>query len=169
SGGLGSAGVQIARDLGAKVIAAAGAEARVKAAIDLGADVGVDYRAQDLTEAVLRITGGRGVDVVFENIADPDLFPRALAALAGHGGLVTAGAHGGGTVSLDVQRLYLRGITVIGSVGRAGADDVAGCLRAAADGHHRVLIDRVLPLAEAALAHRIVAQRSGTGKVVLQP
>jgi len=169
SGGLGSAGVQVARDLGAKVIAAAGADARVKAAVDLGADVGVDYRAQDLTDAVLRITGGRGVDVVFENIADPDLFPRAFAALARDGRLITAGAHGGGTVPLDVQRLYLRGITVIGSVGRASADDVAHCLRAAADGRHRVLIDRVMPLAEAALAHRIVAQRSGTGKVVLQP
>jgi NADPH:quinone reductase-like Zn-dependent oxidoreductase len=169
SGGLGSAGVQVARDLGAKVIAAAGAAARVKAAVDLGADAGVDYRAEDLTQAVLTITGGRGVDVVFENIADPDLFPRAFAALARNGRLVTAGAHGGGTVPLDVQRLYLRGITVIGSVGRANADDVAHCLRAAADGRHRVLIDRVVPLAEAALAHRIVARRSRTGKVVLQP
>ena len=105
SGGLGSAGVQVAKDLGAKVIAAAGADERVRAAVDLGADVGVNYRAQDLTEEVRRITNGRGVDVVFENIADPDLFPKAFAALARHGRLITAGAHGGGTVPLDVQRL----------------------------------------------------------------
>lgn len=169
SGGLGSAGVQVAKDLGAKVIAAAGADERVRAAVDLGADDGVNYGVRNLTDEVLRITGGRGVDVVFENIADPDLFPRALAALARNGRLITAGAHGGGTVPLDVQRLYLNGITVIGSVGRAGAEDVAFCLRAAAEGRHRVLIDRILPLAEAALAHRIVAERSGTGKVVLQP
>ncbi len=64
---------------------------------------------------------------------------------------------------------HLNGITVIGSVGWASAEDVALCLRAAAEGRHRVLIDRVLPLAEAALAHRIVAERSGTGKLVLRP
>jgi NADPH:quinone reductase-like Zn-dependent oxidoreductase len=122
-----------------------------------------------LTEEVWRITGGHGADAVFENIADPDLFPRAFAALARNGRLVTAGAHGGGTVPLDVQRLYLNGITVIGSVGRITAEDLASCLRAAAEGRHRVLIDRVLPLADAVLAHRVVVERSGTGKVVLQP
>jgi NADPH:quinone reductase-like Zn-dependent oxidoreductase len=169
SGGLGSAGIQVAKELGAKVIAAAGADERVRAAVDLGADVGVNYRTQDLTEEVRRIAGGRGANVVFENIADPELFPKAFAALARNGRLITAGAHGGGTVPLDVQRLYLNGITVIGSVGRITAEDLALCLRAAAEGRHRVLIDRVLPLAEAALAHRIVAERSGTGKVVLQP
>jgi len=169
SGGLGSAGIQVAKDLGANVIAAAGADERVRAAVDLGADVGVNYRTQDLTEEVRRITGGRGVDVVFENIADPELFPKAFAALARNGRLITAGAHGGGTVPLDVQRLYLNGITVIGSVGRITADDLALCMRAAAEGRHRVLLDRVLPLAEAARAHRIVGERSGTGKVVLQP
>ena len=169
AGGLGSAGVQVAKDLGAKVIAAAGSDQRVGAAVTLGADVGVNYRAQDLTEEVRKITGGRGVDAVFENIADPDLFPKAFAALARNGRLVTAGAHGGGTVPLDVQRLYLNSITVIGSVGRITAEDLALCLEAAAKGRHRVLIDRILPLAEAAAAHRIVADRSGTGKVVLQP
>jgi NADPH:quinone reductase-like Zn-dependent oxidoreductase len=169
SGGLGSAGVQVAKDLGARVIAAAGADERVRAAVALGADAGVNYRARDLTEEVRKITDGRGVDVVFENIADPALFPKAFATLARNGRLVTAGAHGGGTVPLDVQRLYLNGISVIGSVGRITADDLAQCLRAAAEGRHRVLVDRALPLADAALAHRIVAERSGTGKVVLQP
>ena len=169
SGGLGSAGIQVAKDLGARVIAAAGADERVRAAVDLGADAGINYRVQDLTEEARRITGGRGVDVVFENIADPELFSKAFAALARNGRLVTAGAHGGGTVPLDVQRLYLNGITVIGSVGRITADDLAHCLQAAAEGRHRVLIDRVLPLAEAALAHRLVAERSGVGKVVLVP
>jgi NADPH:quinone reductase-like Zn-dependent oxidoreductase len=169
SGGLGGAGIQVAKDLGAKVIAAAGADERVSAAVALGADAGVNYRTRDLTGEVRTITDGRGVDVVFENIADPELFPRAFATLARNGRLVTAGAHGGGTVPLDVQRLYLNGISVIGSVGRITEDDLAFCLRAAAEGRHRVLIDRVVPLAEAALAHRIVADRSGTGKVVLEP
>ena len=169
SGGLGVAGIQVAKSLGAKVIAAAGADERVRAAVDLGADFGINYRAQDLTEETRRITLGRGVDVVFENIADMELFPKAFASLARNGRLITAGAHGGGTVPLDVKHLYLNGITVIGSVGRITADDLSLTLEAAAQGRHRVLVDRVLPLAEAILAHRIVGDRSGTGKVVLQP
>src|SRR5262249_31142218 len=118
SGGLGGAGVQAAKVLGATAIAAAGAPERVRAALGVGADVGVDYRAQDLTEEVMRATGGRGVDVVFENIGDPVLFPKAFAALARNGRLITAGAHGGGTVPPDVKKLYLNAITGIGSVAR---------------------------------------------------
>jgi NADPH:quinone reductase len=169
SGGLGAAGVQAAKSLGARVIAAAGADERVRAAVELGADAGVNYRSQDLTAEVRRITGGHGADVVFENIADAELFPKAFASLARGGRLVTAGAHGGGTVPLDVRHLYLNAITVIGSVGRITPADLELGLRAAADGRYRVLVDRVLPLSEAALAHRIVAERSGVGKVVLQP
>ena len=169
AGGLGSAGIQAAKYMGARVIAAAGADERVSVGSDLGADAGVNYRTQDLTEEARRITGGRGVDVVFENIADPQLFPKAFAALARNGRLITAGAHGGGTVPLDVKRLYLSAITVIGSVGRITPEDLDLGLRAAAEGRYRVLIDRVLPLSEAVQAHRIVADRSGIGKVILQP
>ena len=169
SGGLGIAGIQVAKSLGARVIAAAGADERVRAALDFGADAGVDYRAQDLSAEARRITGGRGVDVVFENIADAELFPKAFASLARHGRLVTAGAHGGGTVPLDVKSLYLNALTVIGSTGQVTPDDLTITLEAAAQGRHRVLIDRVLPLADAALAHRIVAERTGIGKVVFQP
>ena len=139
------------------------------AAVDLGADAGVNYRAQDLTEEVKRITGGQGANVVFENIGDPDLFPKAFASLARGGRLLTAGGHGGGVVPLDVKRLYLNQITIIGTFGKVMATDVELGLRAAAEGRYRVLIDRVLPLAEAPLAHRIVDQRSGIGKVVLAP
>ena len=169
AGGLGSAGVQAAKQLGATVIAAAGSDDRVRAALELGADFGVNYRARDLADEARRLTGGRGVNVVFENIGDPELFPKAFASLARGGRLITAGAHGGGTVPLDVKHLYLNGITVIGTVGRIGPGDLDIALRAAAAGRYRVLVDRVLPLGQAALAHRIVEARSGTGKVVLQP
>jgi NADPH2:quinone reductase len=169
AGGLGSAGIQVAKVLGARVIAAAGADERVRAAVGLGADEGVNYRTQDLAEEVKRITGGPGVNVVFENIGDPELFPKAFACLARGGRLITAGAHGGGTVPLDVKRLYLNQLTIIGNFGKVMPEDVALGLKAAAEGRYRVLIDRVLPLAEAPLAHRIVESRKGTGKVILQP
>jgi NADPH:quinone reductase-like Zn-dependent oxidoreductase len=169
AGGLGAAGIQVAKYTGAKVIAAAGTDARVKAAVGLGADAGVNYRAQDLTEEVKRITGGAGVNVVFENIGDPDLFPKAFAALARGGRLITAGGHGGGTVPLDVKRLYLFQNTIIGTFGKVLASDVELGLKTSAEGRWRVLIDRVLPLADAAKAHRLVDERSGIGKIILQP
>ncbi len=168
AGGLGSAGVQAAKYLGAKVVAAAGADERVQAALDLGADAGVNYRTGDLTAEVLRITQGNGVNVVFENIGDPDLFAKAFASLARGGRLVTAGGHGGGIVPLDVNRLYLDQLTVMGARGEMPAD-VTQSLEAAAQGKFKVLIDRILPLAEAVRAHEIVAARSGIGKVVLDP
>jgi NADPH:quinone reductase-like Zn-dependent oxidoreductase len=168
AGGLGSAGVQAAKYLGAKVIAAAGADERVQAAMDLGADAGVNYRAQDLTEEVLRLTGGNGVNVVFENIGAPDLFPKAFASLARLGRLITAGGHGGGVVPLDVNHLYLNQITVMGATG-GSAEDVTLSLNAAVQGKFKALIDQILPLAEAARAHEIVEARGGLGKVLLDP
>ena len=168
AGGLGSAGVQAAKYLGAKVIAAAGSDERVKVARDLGADAGINYRTQDLTVEALRITEGRGVNVVFENIGAPDLFPKAFATLARHGRLITAGGHGGGTVPLDVNRLYQNQLAIIGAVGE-NKDDVRLSLQAAAEGRFKALIDCVLPLSQAARAHEIVEDRSGIGKVILDP
>lgn len=168
AGGLGSAAVQVAKHLGARVIAAAGAEPRVAAALGLGADHGVNYRSADLTAEVKRLTGGRGVDIVLENIGDPELFAKAFLCLGANGRLVTAGSHGGGIVPVDVSHLYLNHITVMGWTGQNAAD-VTDSLTAAAEGRLRVLIDRVLPLADAAEAHRIVAARSGLGKIVLAP
>jgi NADPH:quinone reductase-like Zn-dependent oxidoreductase len=168
AGGLGSAGVQVAKHLGAKVIAAAGSDERVKVGLGLGADAGVNYRTQDLTAEAIRITGGAGVNVVFENIGDPDLFPKAFAALARRGRLVTAGGHGGGVVPLDVNKLYLNQITVMGVTGER-PESAQLVLKMAEAGHFTALIDRVLPLSEAAQAHELVEGRGGRGKVVLDP
>ncbi len=168
TGGLGAAGVQVATLLGATVIAGAGAPERVALARANGADHGVDYRREDLTEAVDRITEGRGVDVVFENISDPVLWPKAFACLRHAGRLVTAGAHGGGTVDLDVRRLYGRRLRVIGGAGASRAD-VDSALAAASAGDLHAVIDRVLPLSQAAQAHRLFASGGLLGKVVLDP
>jgi len=168
AGGLGSALVQAAKYLGARVIAAAGSEARVAAAIELGADEGINYRSQDLTAEARRITGGSGVNVVLDNIGDPVTFPKALAALGFQGRLVTAGGHGGGNVPLDVKYLYLNVITIFGNPIDT-PDNFRLALQVAAEGRLKVLIDEVLPLQEARRAHEIVEARSGIGKVVLTP
>src|SRR5207245_1691924 len=79
---------------------------RAAAARECGADIAVNYRAEDLLEAVLRVTEGRGVDVVFENVGDRALWPKSFGSLGFRGRLVTAGAHAGGRVELDLGRLY---------------------------------------------------------------
>lgn len=168
TGGLGAAGVQVAKLLGATVIAGAGAKDRVAAAVANGADLGIDYRAGDLTAEVEALTDGRGVDVVFENISDPVLWPRAFASIAYGGRMVTAGAHGGGKVELDVRRLYGRRIRIIGGAGATRADNAA-ILDAALAGRVSARIDRVMPLDAAADAHRLFEEGvSLVGKVVLE-
>ena len=168
AGALGGCCVQVAKLSGARVIAAAGADERVQAAMRFGADAGVNYRAQDLALEVMRITEGHGADVVFENIADPTLWPGAFNSLAYRGRLVTAGAHGGGKVEIDVGRLYRQRLRIIGGPGNSSGD-VQRTLTAVAAGQLQVAIDRIMPLEEAAEAHRLVEQNHIVGKIVLAP
>jgi NADPH:quinone reductase len=168
AGGLGSALVQVARAAGARVIAAAGSDQRVAAAVELGAEAGVNYRAQDLAREVRRLTGGRGVDVVFENIADPSLWPGAFDGLAHGGRLATIGAHGGGTVPLDVRRLYSDRLSVLGGVWLRQSE-VQQALEGARSGAYRPIIGASLPLERASEAHRLVEGSQVVGKVVLVP
>ena len=105
---------------------------------------------------------------MFENIGDPAIFPKAFASIGRMGRLVTAGGHGGGTVPLDINRLYLNQITLIGAVGET-PEDITLALQAAAEGKLKVLVDRVFPLSQAAEAHELVDGRDGLGKVVLDP
>jgi NADPH:quinone reductase len=169
AGGLGSCAVQVAKRFGARVIAGASTAERLKATLELGADYGVNYRERDLTRLVEEITGGHGVDVVLENIGDPTLWPQAFDSLARDGRLVTIGAHGGGRVALNVERLYLRRLTIMHGMGGALAGDVDEALTLAAAGKYSALIDRVMPLSEVAEAHRLVEENEVLGKVILDP
>ncbi len=166
AGGLGSIAVQAAKLLGARVIAAAGSDGGVRAAQQLGADAGVNYRSQDLTAEARRITNGAGVNVVLENIGDPELFPKAFAALAVEGRLVTAGGHGGGLVPLDVRHLYLNRITIVGNPIDTPENFELG-LKFAAEGRLKPLVNQVLPLSKAARAHELAEARDGIGKILL--
>jgi NADPH2:quinone reductase len=168
TGALGSSCVQVAKMFGAKVIAGAGTDERVELAKTYGADVGINYRSRDLANEVMRFTDNEGVNVVCENISDPTLWPAALASLAVNGRLVTAGAHGGGTVTLDVKRLYMRRLRIIGAAGTSIAD-VEKALDAACEGKIRAIINRTMSLRDAAEAHRIVEQNQIAGKIILDP
>lgn len=167
AGALGSCLVQAGRLLGARVIAAAGSDERVASCLSNGAEFAVNYRTKDLAAEVMRITGGHGADVVAENIADPTLWPGAFNSLAFRGRLVTAGAHGGGKVELDVRRLYLRRLRVIGSPGSTERA-LRRTLELAAEGRLRAVIGKRMPLCDAAEAHRLVAENAVIGKVILE-
>ena len=168
AGGLGSAGVQVAKHLGAKVIAAAGADDRVKVGLDLGADAGVNYRTQDLTIEAMRITEGKGVNVVFENIGDPALFPESLrgdraARPAGHRRRPRRW-HRAARRQQALSQPDHRDGRDRRDAGRRRAEP-----EAAAEGKFKALIDRMMPLSQAAQAHELVESRGGLGKVILDP
>ncbi len=167
-GGLGSTGIQIAKLMGATVIAGAGADERVTLGLAQGADFGVNYRQADLVEEVMKITGGKGVDVVFENISDPTTWPKAFECLAFCGRLVTAGAHGGGTVPLDARRLYLKRLRVIGGAG-SSRKNVEQALDFAKTGKLSCAIEHVMPLAQLHDAYDMLDGGGVTGKIVIDP
>jgi NADPH2:quinone reductase len=168
SGGLGSACVQVAKLLGATVIAGAGGDERVAAAMALGADHGINYRREDLTARVREITGGHGVDVVCENISDPTTFPAAFASLAIMGRLVTAGAHGGGTVPVNMKQLYQSRQRILGSAGHDPLD-ITLAMEGAGSGRLKAKVDLVLPLERLHEAFDLIHHRKVAGKVVIDP
>ena len=168
-GNLGSIGIQIAKNvIGAKVIAAAGSDERAKMGLDLGADHAVNYNTRDLQAEVIALTGGKGVDVLYDNIANPKVLPKAFRAIGFDGRLVTAGAHAGPHVAIDFAHLYHKRITINGRPGYRPAD-VAKCFAAAAEGKIKTQIERILPLSRAAEAHRLVESGESLGKIVLDP
>jgi NADPH:quinone reductase len=168
-GNLGSIGIQIAKNvIGANVIAAAGSDERVKMGLALGADHGVNYSTADLQAEVMKLTGGKGADVLYDNIANPKVLPNAFRAIGFDGRLVTAGAHAGPNVTIDFSHLYHKRITIKGRPGYQ-ASDVPKCFAAAAEGKIKAQIERILPLARAAEAHRLVESGESSGKIVLDP
>jgi len=169
AGALGSCIVQVARHIGARVIAGAGSDERVRACLANGAEFGVNYRAQELAAEVLRITDGHGCDVVVDNIADPELWQGSFESVGYSGRLVTTGAHAGPIVPLNVRRLYNRHISIIGGAGGNTPERTRRALDAAAAGQVKAVIGKVMPLREAAEAHRLVEASAVIGKLILEP
>src|SRR6202022_3413112 len=100
---------------------------------ELGADEVVNYATHPLTDEVRRLTGGAGVDVVFENLAVPELWPHSVASAAYLGRIVTCGAIGGGAVETNMRTFYSKHLSLIGSRA-APKSQVAEVFRLAAQG-----------------------------------
>ena len=165
--GVGSVAVQLARMLGARVIATAGSDAKLARAKALGAHDVVNHRAADVAAEVRRLTGRKGVEVVFEHVGGP-IFEQCVAALARNGRLVTCGATIGNRVSLDLNVLFGRHLTLLGSwMGRKS--ELVRALEFVRDGRLVPVVDTVLPLEKAREAHARLDSGQTFGKVVLVP
>lgn len=163
--GVGSVAIQIARLRGARVIATAGSEAKRAKALALGADEVIDYAREDWPQQVRSLTGKRGVDVVFEHTG-AETWAGSLVALAAGGRLVTCGATSGADARTDLRRVFYRHLNLTGSFMGSKAE-LLDALKFVERGQIRAVIDRTLPLREAARAHELIEDRAQFGKIVL--
>jgi NADPH:quinone reductase-like Zn-dependent oxidoreductase len=175
TGGVGSFTVQLARELGAVVVAAGRDPGRLAALRALGAEHLVAL-GEGMEAAVRRLTGGRGVELVIDLVGGEHL-PRGLASLAARGRLVLVGLMAGRRAELDLGGVLGRRLRLVGSVLRPRPREEKAALVAAfadfalprlADGRLHAVVERVFPLERAAEAYAALAAGGVGGKVVLE-
>ncbi|MGZ3406147.1 MAG: zinc-binding dehydrogenase, partial [Polyangia bacterium] len=165
--GVGVAAVQIAKLHGARVIATASSDDKLARARALGADETINHATQDLVAEVKRLTGKRGVDVIFEHVG-AEVWPKLILATARNGRIVTCGATSGWDARTDLRHVFFRQLEILGStMGPKG--DLFPILELVGSGRLKAIVDRTMPLAEAQAAHRLLQDRGVFGKIVLTP
>jgi NADPH:quinone reductase-like Zn-dependent oxidoreductase len=165
--GVGSAAIQIARLLGARVIATAGSDDKLAKARELGADQLINHSTQDIHQEVKRLTNKRGVDVVFEHVGEAT-WEKSMMSLAPGGRLITCGATTGPDVRIDLRYLFGRQLSVLGSFMGSKAE-LLEVLKFIFQRRLRPVIDTAFPLAEARAAHQRMERREQFGKIILHP
>ena len=173
AGGVGIAAIQIARRNGAGLILATGSSderlARLKA---LGLDHAINYRDTDVAAEVMRLTGGKGADIVIDTVGG-DTLQGSLMAMARGGRLVASGQASRARVVLDLANLYAMGVTLLGLkldiASQRVHEAVAQLLEACGQGHYQVAVDRTFAMEEVAAAHAYIESRKAFGRVVLIP
>jgi len=172
--GIGVAAIQLARVLGAHVIATAGSPEKCEACRKLGAERAIDYTAEDFVEAVKVVTEGNGVNVILD-IVGGDYVERNIRSLADDGRLVNIAFQKGSRVTIDLMRVMLKRLTITGSTLRIRSAEVKAAIARAveekvlpliADKRIRIVIAATYPLTEAAKAHERM-EESHIGKVIL--
>lgn len=167
SGGVATAGVQIGRYLGARVLALTSGPGNVARVAALGAEGVVDRLESELVPEVRRLTGGRGVDVVLDSVGEAT-WKDCLRCLGPGGRLVTYGATTGASVSLDVRHVFWKQLQVIGSTMGSRAEFEA-VMHLVAGGTLEPVVDAVLPLEAIRDAHERLEAGGVFGKLVLTP
>lgn len=173
--GIGSTAIQLARAFGATAYATAGTDEKCRACVALGAAAAVNYRTEDFVEAIRRLTGGEGVDVVLDIIGG-DYLPRNLACLRLDGRLSQVGLIGGSKGQLDLRLLLQKRLTLTGSTLRPRTIDEKGAIARELEAQVWPLLERheigpvvhtTIPLRDAADAHRLLESGEVVGKIVL--
>ncbi len=165
--GVGSSAIQIAKYLGAKVIATASTEDKRKNAYKLGADIVLDSKLDGLSSRVMKETNGKGVDVVFEHVGK-DTWQESMKSLKKNGRIVTCGGTTGYEVSLDTGDVIYNEFTIFGSRGGTRAE-LKEVLSLVAKKKIKPIIDMEFPLKKAAEAQKRMESRKQFGKMLLIP
>jgi len=165
--GIGIAALQILKLAGARTIATASTDEKLQRAHALGADALINYREQDFQKEVMRLTGKRGVDVVFEHVGSTT-WDQSVRSLTRGGRLVTCGGTAGYDVTMNVAHVFHKELTLIGS-NHGTKPELLAMLPLLAAGKLRPVVDRVFPLKDARAAHEYIQDRRVFGKVVLVP
>jgi NADPH:quinone reductase-like Zn-dependent oxidoreductase len=133
--------------------------------LDLGADHGIVSKAEDISKRVMEITGGRGADVMVENVGEA-VWLSALKSMARGGVLVTCGATTGPAPSADLQRMFIRQFTVMGSTG-GSHEELRQLLAVAKRGRIKPVIDSIVPMDEVHSALSRLEDGEQFGKIAL--
>ena len=165
-GGVASMGLQIAKYAGATVYASTSTPEKMEKARALGADYVVSYREADWAQQVIDATGGRGVDVVQDNVGALT-WADSLKTLARNGRMVVCGSHSGRQLDLAIPQIYHRQLSILGANGGT-YHELVTALELANRGILRPVIDTVLPLSDIHEGHRILEEHDHFGKVVMQ-
>jgi NADPH2:quinone reductase len=176
AGGVGSAAVQLAYATGATVYATTEGS-KISRVEHLGADVAIDYKAEDFAEVIASKTNGRGVDAIIDFVGEP-YFARNLASLANGGRLVQVGIlGGGGHVALKLEDILYRHLQIIGTVMKSRTQPEKHAMikrfrehwldRFEGGGSLEPVVDSTYPLSRAADAHRKMESAQNVGKIIL--
>jgi NADPH:quinone reductase-like Zn-dependent oxidoreductase len=164
--GVGSAAIQVAKLLGAKVIATAGDAEKIEKAKTLGADFAVDHYKDDIVAEVRKLTNRRGVDVVIEHVGKAT-WNGSIKVLAKGGRLVTCGATTGSDATTDLRYVFNRELTIYGSF-MAGMGELLQVVKLFEEGRLKTVVDSVYPLDRAAEAQSRMESSGHFGKIVLK-
>ena len=166
SGGVGTACIQLAKMIGAAVIAAAGSDDKCAGLKKLGADHTINYATEDFSRAAWKISGKQGVDVVI-NYTGGDTWVPSLRAMKPRAKLLTCGATAGFETANDMRFIWVRELQILGSNGYS-KQDIATAIDHVAAGRVHPVVSHRLPLSEAREAERLMEQRQFIGKIVLE-
>jgi len=165
--GVGTAAIQIAKMTGCRVFATASTEEKLKRAKQLGADFVINYTKEEFDKRIRDLTNKRGVDIVVDYVG-ADTWFRSLRSARRGGRVLTCGATTGFEPQTDLRQIFFRQVQVLGSTMGSHREflEVMKCIFR---GQLKPVVDRVLPLSDAAKGHQLIEERAIFGKVVLRP